>query len=154
MVANFFEGGSADVTWWPDLIWPDLGPKILQNVRNECPLKSRKFQLSFSSRLAMAHEKHQGGLFGPPPGIGLSQIGTSPGLWVPIQGLTWPTPDYKGTSTGSKWEMSCFIGKSWKYLWSDLRGWYRSEMAHVGSERLHSRLKRLAWFCECSFLDL
>ena len=54
---RFFDGGSADLTWWPD-----LGPKISQNVCNECSLKVKQFQLPISSRLAMAHEKHEGGL--------------------------------------------------------------------------------------------
>ena len=49
---HFFEGGSAGLT-----LLPDLGPKISQDVRNECQLKFRKLQLSVSSRLAMAHEK-------------------------------------------------------------------------------------------------
>ena len=58
---------------WPgDLTWHDLGPKISQNVCNECPLQVRKFQLSISCRLGKAREKPEGGLFGPPPpGIGL-----------------------------------------------------------------------------------
>ena len=47
---------------WPDLVtWPDVVPKISQNVGNECKLKVRKFQLAFSSRLAMTHEKPEGG---------------------------------------------------------------------------------------------
>ena len=50
-----------------DLTWPDLEPKISQNVRNECPLKVRKFQLFISSRLARAEEKSQGGSLRPSP---------------------------------------------------------------------------------------
>ena len=54
------------------LTWPDLGPKISQNVCNECPLKDRKFQFPISSRLAMAREKPEGGgLLNPPASNGV-----------------------------------------------------------------------------------
>ena len=63
----FFKGGSADLTWWPDLTWPDLGPKNSQSVRNEFSLKVRKLHLSISSCLAMAHENPKGASEAPPP---------------------------------------------------------------------------------------
>ena len=56
------------VAWPSDLAWPDLVPKIQQNVDgNECPLKGRNFPLAIYSRLAMAHEKPEGGVFWSPP---------------------------------------------------------------------------------------
>ena len=69
VVVNFLEGGSAYLTWWPDLT---LSEQSLHHVGNEGPLKVRKFQLAISSRLAMAHEKPEGAYETPLPGIGLN----------------------------------------------------------------------------------
>ena len=66
VVAIFFRRVS-----WPNLVtWPDLGPKILQNVCYKCHFKVRKFQLPVSSCLAMALETPGGDFWSPfPPTI-------------------------------------------------------------------------------------
>ena len=77
------------LTWPGELAWPDLAPKYLQNVGNECPLKFRKFQLVIFSRLAMEHEKPEeggGGLMKPPA---KNRVKTT--LIVTITGITQKT---------------------------------------------------------------
>ena len=63
-------------TFWRRVSWPDLVPKISQDVDNECPLKVRKFQLAISSRLAIAHEKPEGWLLKPLPPLRIGLIAT------------------------------------------------------------------------------
>ena len=60
------EGGSADLVWWPDLFFRFLIQKKIWNVRNEYPLKFRKFQQAVPSRLKMAQEKPERA-WSPPP---------------------------------------------------------------------------------------
>ena len=55
VMAKFFEGGSADLAWWPDLTL--VQTKKSQNVCNERPFKIWKFKLPISSGLAKTHEK-------------------------------------------------------------------------------------------------
>ena len=56
-----------DMTYPGNLAWPELVPKIIQNVGNKCPLVVRKFQLTISSFLTITHEKPERGLLTRPP---------------------------------------------------------------------------------------
>ena len=114
VVANFFERGSADLSWWPDLTWPWV-KKITQ-----CPkwMYMKKSKSCSSSRLASTHEKPEGAFKAPLPARKRVKDNSRCNILLWCGGFTWHIDGIgfkKCLPHGRAWVCVCCVaeGKFW-----------------------------------------